>query len=565
MFHLLHAEPQESYDVAILIKRQGLDEDKLNQYYIEPSGLNKSNVISFSLRQADYRKRPTVTAMKEYLDELLPVLEELKVKVLYVTDGNWFKVLTKVGKIDPNYGYVLPCKYSHKLEDKTVKSYPDLKVILSCNHQALFMNDGLQSKIDLANKTLKDYINGSYQEIGTGIVKYEKLIKCNPKDVEEALNQLHQYDSITCDTETFSLRHTKAGLGTIGFAWNKNEGICIDVEHLFRTTGVGIKSNTSKVLQLIKDFFINYRGNIKYHNASYDIKILIYKLWMKHLTDTEGLLEGLEVLTRDYDCTKLISYLATNTCSGNKLSLKEQAHEFAGNYAVDDINDITLIPNQKLMHYNLIDCLSTWFVYEKNFPIMVQDSQEETYKFFKEILINIIQMELTGMPIDMERTKEVDTILKNIIEENWLILNNSKLMENFIAFRKEQIKDEKNANYVKKVITVDEVIYKFNPNSNKDLICLLHDFFKFEVFELTDGGQPAVGGDELKGHAERTSNQDIKDILNSIMKILEGDKIRNTFVSKFLEADECQDGWHYLFGSFNLGGTKSGRLSSSNP
>lgn len=44
---------------------------------------------------------------------------------------------------------------------------------------------------------------------------------------------------------------------------------------------------------------------------------------------------------------------------------------------------------------------------------MVSDQQEEVYKtLFKPMLKQIIQMELTGMPLNMERVKEVDGILK---------------------------------------------------------------------------------------------------------------------------------------------------------
>ena len=559
MHHIILNEPKEKYSIAVLLKTNALTQYGLEHYYVHPLeslGIPKDSCIGLSLEYFN-KKKPTAKEIKEYLiEDLLPTCKELGVKVLYCTDGNYMKVLTKKTKVEPLYGYVVPC---------ALEGFTDMQVVYSANHMALFVNDTLQAKIDLANETTANYLEGSYQEIGTNIIKYEEYIPCQVKLVKEALERLHQYDSLTCDTETFSLRHSKAGLGTIGFAWSKHEGLCIDVEHLARTSCTGIRSTQMAVRALLREFFETYKGKLIFHNASYDIKILIYYLWMKDLLDTDGLLKGLAVLTRNFEDTKIIAYLATNSCSGNKLSLKDLAHEFAGNYAQSEINDITKIKNQDLMKYNLVDCLATWFVYEKYTPIMIQDEQEEVYAFFKKALINIIQMELTGMPIDMERTIEVDNQLKDIVDGYWDVLNNSPLLADFISKRKQAILIEKNAAYKKKVITIDEVKYEFNPNSNQELIRLIHEYLEYPVYALTDTKQPAVGGKEVKGHMKRSTDEEAKRVLEAILKIQEGDKIRNTFISKFLDADKGPDGWNYLFGSFNLGGTKSGRLSSSNP
>ncbi|ARM71084.1 DNA polymerase [Vibrio phage pVco-5] len=520
-------------------------------------GVPSDSFIGFSL-EYDNPKKVTVKGAKEYLATLMPVLKDLGVKYLYCTDGNYFKVLTKARKAEPNYGYVLPC---------TMEGYEHMHVVLSANYQGLFINDTLQEKIDLANKTLVEHRKGTYQEIGTNIIKHAEYIPANPTRVKEALDRLHQYDSITIDTETFSLLHTRAGLGTIGFAWSEHEGICIDVEHYAKTEGIGLLRYRREIKELLRKFLTEYRGNIKFHNASYDIKILIYYLWMDDMLDTEGLLTGLDILTRDFDDTRIIAYLALNSCGQQSgyLSLKNLAHEFAGNYAQDDIDDITLIKNAPLMEYNLVDCLSTWFVFKKYYPVMVQDEQLEVYQFFKKILKNIIQMELTGMPLNMTRVLEVQAELQGIVDKYREVLKKSKLMAKFSLTARKELMAKKQAKLKKKVLTLDDIDYEFNTNSNLQLISLLHEFLGFEVHSTTDSGQPAVGGDELKGHMKRTDDPEIQEVLEAIIKIQEGDKILGTFINKFVEAEKGPDGWHYLFGSFNLGGTKSGRLSSSKP
>lgn len=557
MFHVMF-EQADTYDVAVLCKTEALHKQALLDYYVNPMkelGVT-SKFIGYSLEYFGSKKVSNAKA-KDYLSELLPELRELGVKTLYCTDGNYFKVLTKNTKAEPFYGYIVPC---------ALKGYEDMQVVLSPNHRALFMNETLQDKIDLANHTMASYLSGSYKEIGSDIIHYSEYCPNDPEKLKTVLEKLHTYAALTCDIESFSLRHSDADIGTIGFAWNQHEGVCCDITHNLRSMGYMESSNSRECKQLLKSFFESYKGKLIYHNCTYDIKVLIYVLWMDHLLDTQGLLKGLGYLTRDFEDTKIISYLATNSCAGNKLSLKDQAHEFAGNYAESDINDITLISNPKLMKYNLVDALATWYVANKNYPIMVKDNQLDVYEnIFKPALKNIIQMELTGMPLNMERVKEVDLILKNIVDDNYKVLNSSQLMKDFSSIMRDKIRDEKNANYKKKVITSDDVDYTFNPDSGPQLISLIHDYCGFEVYAKTETGLPAVGGKELKGHIGRTDNEEIKAVLTAIRKIQEGNKIRNTFVAKFLDAVEGPDGWHYLFGSFNLGGTKSGRLSSSNP
>lgn len=55
-------------------------------------------------------------------------------------------------------------------------------------------------------------------------------------------------------------------------------------------------------------------------------------------------------------------------------------------------------------------------------------------------------------------------------------------------------------------------------------------------------------------------------ILKALIGISETSKILNTFISQFeRSAVRNPDGMYYIYGNFNLGGTVSGRLSSSNP
>ena len=68
---------------------------------------------------------------------------------------------------------------------------------------------------------------------------------------------------------------------------------------------------------------------------------------------------------------------------------------------------------------------------------------------------------------------------------------------------------------------------------------------------------------KVKDYEEKLTN---KEILQALIDFAAVDKILTAFIPAFKDAVYSKkDNWHYLIGNFNLGGTVSGRLSSSNP
>ena len=90
------------------------------------------------------------------------------------------------------------------------------------------------------------------------------------------MDRLHQYDALTCDTETRSLEFHNAGLESIAFAWDEHNFVsfCVDKDNA--------EVKAKQIKQMLKEFFVAYKGTLIYHNASYDIQILIFELWMKN-------------------------------------------------------------------------------------------------------------------------------------------------------------------------------------------------------------------------------------------------------------------------------------------
>lgn len=316
MRHIIYTQA-DTYPVALLLKSTAFKASEILTHYTEPleaHGVPREALIACTIEYNEHGKAP-VAFIKDYLEQLLPELRALGVKTLYVADSSYFKVLTKQGKADPHFGYVLPCK---------IKGYEEFSVVLGLNHQALIYNPDLQAKLDLSLDTLSASVLGRYQPLGNDIIHSAEY----PKDVErirQLLEQLHQYPELSCDIEAFSLRFYEAGVGTISFAWDQHNGIgfaCDYKELEVPEDGFyGEFVPNLAIREVLRTWFESYKGKLTWHNATYDVKVLIYTLWMNHPLDTPGLLKGLEIMTRLFDDTKIIAYLATNSTAGNVLSL----------------------------------------------------------------------------------------------------------------------------------------------------------------------------------------------------------------------------------------------------
>lgn len=546
------------YDIALLVPV--LNTEEMSKHYVEKHlSAYREDIIAYDIYKKN--KRTPVKDIKAYLDELLPVLMDLGTKYLVVCDAEYFKVLTKSKNVEISSGYVLDAVAG------------DFKVVYCPNYKAIFYDpEKVVSRIDQAMNALTDHMLGRYHNPGKGIIKSAKYLHTY-EEIKQGLEDLLAMDcDLTSDIEAFSLKHYEAGIGTITFCWNKHEGMAFPVDIELRPHAANApyfyQKRNDPVRALLKDFFKRFTKKMIWHNISYDVYVLIYQLFMDDLLDTSGLLDGLDIMLSNWDDTKLISYLATNSCAGNKLGLKYQAQEFAGNYAVEEIEDITQIPLDKLLEYNLVDGLSTWFTHEKHYQTMIDDDQQDIYEgLFKDAIVDIVQMQLTGMPLDMDEVKKVQKELQADSDAAVSSLNNSPLIKSFVHELNVEWVAARNEKLKTKVEVMANAKEEFNPNSNPQLQRLLYDkeFLGLPVLDLTDSKAPAAGGKTLAKLINHTQDPAELDLLNALIAFKSVDKILTAFIPAFMKAPKAPDGNYYLFGNFNLGGTVSGRLSSSNP
>src|SRR5690606_7236978 len=140
-------------------------------------------------------------------------------------------------------------------------------------------------------------------------------------------------------------------------------------------------------------------------------------------------------------------------------------------------------------------------------------------------------------------------------------------VQEFLYTLREMWAEAKNAKLKKKRVTMDDAPKDlvFNPNSPLQVQSLLYEQLGLPVLAYTDSKQPSVDGDTLSKLLNHATDERTVALLKSLMDYAGVNKITSSFLPAMLDAIPGKDGWHYLCGNFNLGGTLSGRLSSSDP
>ena len=542
----LSQKEQTTYDIAILSTNTLNAESKYR--VIDPSGFDPNNIIWIEIPSEATEENWKANDFKQWFKEdLAPFLLSFGSRVLLCQDSKVFKLLTGKTKTTNQEGYAVPSLFG------------DFRVFLCPTNKALWLHPIKHKDLLLkACTAASKWLDGTYVEPGTGII-HNAAYPSSLEDIQRTLSALKEYPELTVDIETFSLKHYDAGIASISFAINKHEGISFLVDPSKTERNIEVR-------YMLKEFFKSYEGKTIYHNICFDVYVLVYQLYMDDLLDTEGLLNGLEILLKNWDDTKLIAYLATNSCAGNTLSLKALAQEFAGNYAQKDIQDVSLIPVKELLEYNLVDALSTWFVYDKYLPQMLADDQESVYvNIFKPAVKDIIQMQLTGLPINMKKVEKLAITMEHKKVQLQQDILSFPVVQQYIDLRNQEWVNKKNQEYKVKKVTLADANETFNPNSDQQVSRLLYEMLGLPVINTTKKGNPSTDADTLTKLVNQTENPDIKKLISSLSELGTLTQVADTFVTAFQQAQRAKDGWHYLFGNLNLGGTVSGRLSSSEP
>ncbi len=542
MQHLTYVTKEE-YRFCFLVNK--IQKQEIEKEYLSFLNAPKEDILVLDLFKDPTKKKTSTADMKEYLESVKEVLQDFAVEYVVICNSDYYKLFSKEAKSDVNIGYI--------------KEIGHWKVLYCPDYKSIFYDpDKVKSKIKRSITCINDDLRSCYSPPGS--LEYTATFPKTVDEIFNALQELKKYPALTADIETFSLKLDKAKLGSITFCSGIDKGIAFQIDPSPEQKNLSVRV-------LLRDFLESYQGTLIFHNISFDATILIYELWMDDITDVQGLYRGMQAMLKNFEDTKIIAYLATNSCAGNELGLKALAQEFAGNYAQEEISDITKIPLDQLLEYNLRDGLATWFVYNKYRPIMIQDNQLNIYEtLFLPSLKDIIQMQLTGFPLSMPRVLEVEKELQGDLNRAVEVMNKSTLVQAFMQQQKERWVEKKNKTLKKKQVTLEDAKLEFNPRSHLQLQELLYSFIGLPVINKTDSNMAATDSSTIESLMNHTENQEVKDLLQAFIDFSAVDKILTAFIPAFKNAvySPKQD-WYFLVGSFNLGGTVSGRLSSSSP
>lgn len=529
-----------TYHTAILTGSQNHEYQDVFKHYMEPLD-SLEGVIVLTLDTLP--KRTPKKIIRECWEEVEDFLKEEGIKTLIISDTDYYKHIINQTKVGGTLGIRM--------------TVPNFDVFYIPNYKALFYDpDNTQKKIDIALKSIKDHMAGCYVEPGTDIVESAEYIDGynNFNLFKSKLQSLHNYPALTCDIETYSLAFYDAGLGSIAFAWDKQSGMAFYI------------NNSKRCVEELAKFFKEYTGDLIFHNAAFDLTVLIYDLYMnRDLGNQKGLLEGLGVFKGTH-CTRIMTYLATNSCAGNELGLKTQAQDFAGNYA-EDVTDITAIPVDALLEYNLVDCLATWYVWEIHSPTIMADKQQDVYDMFIKWQTDILQMQLTGMPLHMPSVIKAQDELDQIYQQATDDIMDNKYVIDFINIMKGEWVIHKNETLKKKRVTLDDAAdISFNHKSSPQLGRLLYEVIGLPVVDYTKSGEPATGKTTLDKLLKHTEDDSVKALIDNLILAKDSSKILEAFIPVFRRAPYSVTlKSHMLYGNFMLGGTVSGRLSANSP
>ena len=473
------------------------------------------------------------------VEGLLQELSSINTEYLVTSDAAFWKKLTKKRKVTGLMGYVLPC---------TIKNYEHMQVVYA---PPLLLHD--RSGFDAAIQTAVDHWQGNYQEPGSEVVVTK--LRTLPEIKQWLLANVQT--PLAADLETFSLKHWSSGIGSIAFATSSYEAVAFLID---------LSTEKETIRTWLRQWFEARNAWTLWHNATFDAYILTYQLWMKSLRDFPGLRVGLQHATRGIECSKIISYLALNSAQEISLKLKDLAQEFLGDWAVDDITDITKIDVEELLEYNGRDACAAFWTYEQHKPTMVADQQEEVYEtLLKPAMTDVIEMQIVGIPFSMKRVKRVHRFLTAFQEKALRTVLDSSAAAATGLLLAERWAIKRNSELKKKRVTAADWKESFNVGSDKQLAVMLYEVMGLPVIETTKSGAPATDGDTLEALVNHTTDPEQIAVMKAMLDWRDAQKLLTAFFPALLSSPQAEDGWHYLCGSYNIGGTLSCRLSSSGP
>jgi len=413
-------------------------------------------------------------------------------------------------------------------------------------------------ELNLSIHTLDDVLNGNYEDEVNIIDEVDVNTLTDPNEIKEVLKKLSKAPMLTMDIETTGLLLGKDRIITIALSPNEKEAYSFPVCPEY-------SDDYEVIREYLDEFYLNYKGQQLWHNAMFDVPFILRDLLEIKVNDrrsTNSILNSWDILD-----TMHVKYLAVNGLQRTPLGLKESLMSIYGEYDSGiDQSRLLDYSYKEVGEYNCYDVTGTWEVYNKYYPKMQEDGQEEIFKnYYIPSLKTLLKFKYGGAIVNMEKLEEASVQLTELLEKEYKILEANSYIQEVQLDLNYNAMFKYNSSHIKQK-TVEDFNISFNPNSSAHKCLLFYDTWGYDILETTKTGNPSVGKDVVKEYLLMEQDDEKKEVLEALLEIAAAAKVQSSFINgirKLVVEDDL--GYMRLHADFKLTGTVSGRLSSANP
>lgn len=440
-------------------------------------------------------------------------------------------------------------------EDKQVKSSHDqfswFKIIRATNTLIVPPINYIKSNMMILDKTIEAITAHAHSELSAPEYSWDglNLYEYNtPESIIEAIRTVRkvaQGGYLACDIETRRIEWEDNKLLSIGFTTDLDT--CYAIYNI-PIGGASGKDHIQDVYDELQGLFKDANIKFIWHNGKFDCGRLKYLCNLDARIDEDTMLKhyctinekrgthGLKDLGQLYLQAPAwedeLDKIKRDYCKKNKMRL--------GDFMYDDIPTSVLIP------YMQRDCIATFRLLQV-FNKLGRPEADFIYRKLIEASNVYMRMELTGVRLDMEYLEDLEYDLEQELKEA------TKHLDTVAS----NIWDP--AEYSMETKAKVKPNEPFNVNSPKQLKWMLKKVLGYPV-PSTDAATIEMLTDEVESGV--ITNPMARDFLSAISSVRKNSKYMDTYVQGMRDS-VCKD--FRIRGTFNLHGTETGRLSSSNP
>lgn len=442
-------------------------------------------------------------------------------------------------------------------KDKQIKSSHDqfswFKIIRATNTLIIPPINYVKSNMMMLDKTVEAITAFAYSEQDAPEYDWENLNLYEASEPEDILRLLAEVrkvaqGDIAVDIETRRVEWEDNKLLSIGFATDENTCYAIYNIPIFGASGEDVGFGDKEVRKSLQDLLGATDLNFIWHNGKFDCGRLKYLCNLDARIDDDTMLmhysmvnekrgtHGLKDLGQLYLQAPAwddeLDKIKKEWCRANKVKLADFMYDY--------------IPTNVLIPYMQRDCIATYRL-KRVFKRIGRKDADFIYRKLIEASNVYMRVELAGMRIDVDYLEDLEYELEKDLDKAGKHLDEvAARIWNPIAY----------AEKTKAKVKSNE---KFNIKSPKQLKWMLEEVLGYPV-PSTDAATIDMLLEEVENGV--ITNPVAKDFLEAIGVVRKDSKYMDTYVQGFREA-MCRD--FRIRGTFNLHGTETGRLSSSNP